>query len=112
MQFLTLLLATVSVAYAFPNPVAAPSPIQSTWADPFWNTNIIPKWCNHGTFGNGDCERTIGQKLRTFCCSFKQEGEFQVRRATTGASPGPDHISSRCNGSGYIMCAPPDYPGT
>ncbi|KAG5992231.1 hypothetical protein E4U54_003714 [Claviceps lovelessii] len=81
MQFLTLLLATASVAFA-----AQESPV------PKVENNPKPHWCNGGTTGDNTCEK---MGLNTYCCSYVNTGEFKTWRD-------PKHYSS--NGKGAFSC--------
>ncbi|KAG5985600.1 hypothetical protein E4U43_005973 [Claviceps pusilla] len=81
MQFLTLLLATASVAFA----------AQETSVPKIENAGE-PHWCNAGTTGDNTCEK---MGLNTYCCAYVKMGEFQTWRD-------PQHYSS--NGKGEYGC--------
>ncbi|KAG5925439.1 hypothetical protein E4U42_004294 [Claviceps africana] len=65
MQFLTLLIATASVALAVP---AAPQATGQAGKG-----DGLPHWCNGGSPGDNTCEK---KGLNTYCCSFNKHGEY------------------------------------
>ncbi|KAG5921453.1 hypothetical protein E4U42_005852 [Claviceps africana] len=64
--------------------------------------SAITVYCNHGTPGDGGCEK-LG--LWTYCCRLEsREGVFDVPREFLGLSANPQQ-SAWCLGDGMVMCS-------
>ncbi|KAG6106652.1 hypothetical protein E4U13_007335 [Claviceps humidiphila] len=63
--------------------------------------DLHPRWCNHGTAGNGGCE-SAGRN--TYCCSTVQTPYFEVFRMTTVVSKNKQG-SYNCENGGIIYCS-------
>ncbi|KAG6023980.1 hypothetical protein E4U41_001897 [Claviceps citrina] len=58
-------------------------------------------YCDHGTEGNGECERF---RYNTYCCSTRQGGQFQIPRDVLFMSRN-GHGDKTCGDGGYVYCA-------
>ncbi|KAG6051325.1 hypothetical protein E4U39_001312 [Claviceps sp. Clav50 group G5] len=95
MQFLTILVASVSVVFAAANP---PPPATSSPVTNAPGNQGLPHWCNGGVVSDGSCEK-LG--LNTYCCSHEQRDEFQIWRAVSEKPEGP----VLCKNFGLTYCA-------
>ncbi|KAG5934772.1 hypothetical protein E4U60_003560 [Claviceps pazoutovae] len=96
MQFLTLLFASASVAFAAA--AAPPPPATSSPTSVVPGPQGLPNWCDHGVESDGTCEK---KGLSTYCCSRDQRGEFNIWRDVKPMPEGP----VLCKDFGLTYCA-------
>ncbi|CCE33728.1 hypothetical protein E4U35_006499 [Claviceps purpurea] len=99
MQLLSAILVAVAASGAVADTPATTQ--RSTSTDINNEPPRFPRWCNHGTAGNGGCE---ANGLNTYCCNAVQTPYFEVFRMVTVASENEDGISS-CENGGVIWCS-------
>ncbi|KAG5958198.1 hypothetical protein E4U57_001471 [Claviceps arundinis] len=99
MQLLSAILVAFTASGAAANIPA--TTLKSTSTGINNGPDLYPRWCNHGTQGNGGCE---ANGRNTYCCSDVQTSYFEVFRMTTVASENKDGVSS-CENNGVIWCS-------
>ncbi|KAG5964380.1 hypothetical protein E4U56_002298 [Claviceps arundinis] len=117
MQLLSAILVAFTASGAAANIPA--TTLKSTSTGINNGPDLYPRWCNHGTQGNGGCEANgrntycIDTHVRTSAdvhgsratqCSDVQTSYFEVFRMTTVASENKDGVSS-CENNGVIWCS-------